>query len=247
MAKLNQIIAVSNGKKSRVQSAITGLYHQLQKDVLFSGISRTYRPKDDDGEQLPLESNRVQYRVARLIESASDNWSSLFDAVATQDQANRHACADVTVDEIVILPNVPVTHLLFLEKQLNDIHSFVSKVPTLDPAFIWTWSTEADCYATIATETTRTKKVPKSFVRAEATKEHPAQVDVFHEDVLVGYWKKIDFSGAIPEEEKRAYLERIVSLQDAVKAAREKANSCEVVQVTTGKPVMDYIFGNTAS
>jgi hypothetical protein len=35
-------------------------------------------------------------------------------------------------------------------------------------------------------------------VKAEATEKHPAQVEVYHEDVVVGQWKTVKFSGALP-------------------------------------------------
>ena len=247
MTKLNQIIAVSNGKKSRTQSSMTELYHKLQKSPLLSGIARTYRPKDDDGEQLPPESNRVLLQVKDIIKEASTIWTELFDAIATQDTANCSASADVCVDGEVLLADVPVTHLLFLEKQLNDIHSFVSKVPTLDPAYEWEWSDEANCYATKPTETTRTKKIPRNHVKYEATKEHPAQVEMFTEDVLVGYWTKVDFSGAMLEKQKNQIVNRVRQLQEAVKQAREDANNTDVVLVENGKVIFGFLFETTAS
>ena len=50
MPKLNQIIAISAGKKSSAQKAITEAHHSLQKSAQLEGISRTYKPKDDEGE-----------------------------------------------------------------------------------------------------------------------------------------------------------------------------------------------------
>lgn len=52
MPKLNQIIAISAGKKSQTHKTITEVYQNLQKASLLEGISRTYKPKDDEGEQL---------------------------------------------------------------------------------------------------------------------------------------------------------------------------------------------------
>lgn len=246
MAKLNQIIAVANGTKSRTQSGVTELYHKLQAKTLLEGISRTYRPKDEDGESLPPESKRVQFRVSEALAEASAIWTTLFDAVATQDVANCSATASVKIAGTTLIESVPVTHLLFLEKQLNDIASFIEKIPTLDPAYDWALSDEADCYATSPIETVRTKKIPRNHVKAEATKEHPAQVDVYPEDVVVGYWTKVDFSGAMPARERNKIMDRVRVMQDAVKSAREEANSIDVVQQHNGKIVFDYLFGNTA-
>lgn len=243
MPKLNQIIAVANGKKSRVQSALTQFYHKIQKGEPFSGIARTYRPKDDEGEQLPDESHRVQWRIKDMLQEVGEVLRDLFDVVATLDNTNCTAAADVMVEGRTIVADVPVTHLLFLEKQLVDLHTLVSKLPTLILGEEWHYSEEADCYATTPSESTRTKKTPRNHVLAEATKEHPAQVQMYHEDVLVGYWETTKFSGGIPEADRNAMLERVRLLQDAVKKAREEANSIEVRESKTGKAVLDYVFG----
>lgn len=241
MAKLNQIIALANGEKARSKSAVTQLYHKLQKPEPFQGISRSYRPKDDEGEQLPPESQRVQWQTGEILQAAADSLSKLFDLVGTQDLANCEAKADIKVDGQTILTGIPVTHLLFLEKQLVDLHTFLGAVPTLPTSEKWARSEEADCYATEPTETTRTKKIPRNHVMAEATKEHPAQVQVYTEDVVVGFWKTVKFSGAMHESDKNSLLARVEKLQDAVKSARELANCMEVTEATIGKPIFDYL------
>jgi hypothetical protein len=246
MTKLCQIIAVANGKKSKAQSELTRVHHTLAKSDLLQGIARTYRPKDEEGEKLPGESKRVQFTAAQGIREAAAVLAELIDVVATQDMANCTAKADVSIDGKVVLPQVPVTHLLFLEKQLTDLHTFVDKLPTLDPAETWASNGSADSYETPPFETARTKKIPRNHVKAEATDKHPAQVEVYTEDVVVGYWSTKKFSGAIPSGERTAMLERVRKLQDAVKFAREEANSVEVKDAKFGKPIMEYIFGNSA-
>lgn len=247
MPKLNQIIAVANGKKSQAQSELTRVHHALQKSDIMAGISRSYRPKDEEGERLPPESKQVQFTAAQGIRDACRALLELFDVVATQDATNCMAKANVVVNGQTVLADVPVTHLLFLEKQLVDLHTFVDKLPTLDPAERWTYDPASGVYRTEPFETTRTKKVPKNHVKYEATKEHPAQVEVFYEDVIVGTWSTTKFSGAVPADEKRAMLDRVRKLQEAVKFAREEANNNEVKDAKTGKAVLEYIFQTSAS
>lgn len=242
MPKLHQILAVANGKKTQTQQVITRLNHELQQIASFQGLARVYRPIDDNGEQLPPESKRVQRKVDGLIDVAMKQWTLLFDSVATIDSGNTQATADVIVDGQKLLEYVPVTTLLFLEKQLLDIASFVTKIPTLDPAYDWTWDDAANCYAATPVETTRTKKIPKAHVLYEATDKHPAQVETYTEDIVVGYWKKIDFSSAVPEKERAILLKRVQSLRESVVTAREAANSREVTQKQMGKRVFDYLF-----
>ena len=243
MPKLNQIIAISAGKKSQAHKTITDVYQNLQKTGQLEGISRTYKPKDDEGEQLPPEKKLVQLKVKEAIRSVVGAMTELFDIVATQDQANCIARANVTVDNVAVLKDVPVTTLLFLEKQLVDMHTFVEKLPTLDPGESWSYNPDVDHYASESYQTSKTKKVMKNHVKAEATKEHPAQVETYTEDVIVGYWTTVKFSGAIPAKEKNELLDRVRKLQEAVKSAREDANGMEVELKKIGTPVLQYLFG----
>lgn len=219
MPKLNQVIAITAGKKSLAHKTITDAYQNLQKNAQLEGISRIYKPKDDEGEQLPPEKKLVQMKVGDAVRSVAGSLTELFDVVATQDHANCLAKANVTVDNVAVLKDVPVTTLLFLEKQLVDIHTFVEKLPTLDPGETWSYSADGDHYASESYQTTKTKKVLKNHVKAEATKEHPAQVETYTEDVVVGYWTTVKFSGAIPAKEKNEILGRIRSTEKAALCA----------------------------
>ncbi|MBV9124582.1 MAG: hypothetical protein JO112_14590, partial [Planctomycetes bacterium] len=215
----------------------------LQKGALLEGISRTYKPRDDDGEKFPPEKKLVQLKVQEAVQTVVEALTDLFDVVATQDYANCQARANVVVEGKTILKDVPVTYLLFLEKQLVDIHTFVEKLPTLDPAESWDYNAEVDCFASEPYQTTKTKKILKNHVKAEATEHHPAQVETYTEDVIIGYWTTIKFSGAIPAKERNQILERVRKLQEAVKCAREEANAVNVEVKKLGGDVFRYIFG----
>jgi hypothetical protein len=243
VAKLNQIIAVSKGVKSETLRSLTDAHRDVQKQPLLSGIARTYQPKDDDGERLPAESTRVQLTAKGVIGDVKTSLARLFDVVATLDTANTHARADIVVDGKVLVKDAPVTYLLFLEKQLTDLHTFVAKLPTLDPAENWTFNEVAGHYAADVSQTTRSKKIPRNHVKAEATEHHPAQVELYTEDVIVGTWSTFKFSGALPATEVRAMAQRVTKLQEAVKFARESANGTEVTDVKVGDAVLGYLFG----
>lgn len=241
--KLNQVIAIEKGIKSRSLQELTEAHHTLQKPALLAGIARTYRPKDEEGEQLPPESTRVQVKAEEIIRATSESLTKLFDVVATKDWANCSAKADVRVDGTVLLSQVPATYLLFLEKQLVDIHTFIKKLPVLDAAEAWVFDTSADSWATEPVQTLKTKKVPRNHVKAEATDKHPAQVEVYYEDIVVGTWRTIRFSGALPARRVNELLQRVEKLQEAVKFAREEANNMEVEEQKIGATVFTYLFG----
>lgn len=242
MPKLNQIIAVEKGIKNQQNAVITELHQQLQKGSLLEGLARSYQPRDDEGEKLPGESKIVQVRADALIGQVATAWSQLIDVTMTKDEGNTMARADVVVDGQTILPQVPVTSLLFLEKQLVDLHTVIKKLPTLDPAEQWHKDEAQSCWATNPTETTRTKKIPRNHVKAAATAQHPAQVDVYMEDVIVGTWKITKYSGALPATRREQMLERVEKLQRAVKFAREQANVIECASQKGGEKIFGYVL-----
>jgi hypothetical protein len=161
---------------------------------------------------------------------------------ATLDTTNCHAKADVRVGGEVIAAGLPVTYLLFLEKQLEHLAAFVKRLPALDPSQTWTYDPARGVHVTPPIGQTRTKKVPKNHVLYEATKEHPAQVQMFHEDVIVGTWTKVEFSGGLPADRITAIAKRLEKLRTAVKFAREEANAIEVVDRQVGADILGYLF-----
>lgn len=242
MPKLNQIIAIEKSIKNQSMRELTDAHQTLQKPTLLSGIARTYRPLDDEGEQYPPESTRVQVKTEDVINQTTEILTKLFDITATKDWANGEARANVVVDGETVLEDVPVTYLLFLEKQLTDLHTFVKKLPVLDSAEIWSFDESQDVWATEPIQTTKTKKIPRNHVKAEATEQHPAQVEVYYEDVIVGYWRTVKYSGAMPATRVSTLLNRVRNLQEAVKFAREEANNLEVNTQAIGAKVFDYLF-----
>lgn len=242
MPKLNQIIAVEKGVKNECNVQITAAYHEIQKSALFSGIARTYEPKDEEGERFPAEHQRVQSRSADLLAFTGNLMTKYWDITLTKDAANTVAKADVTVDGKVVLKDAPVTFLLFIEKQLGDLATMVRKLPVLDQGETWKHEAATNAYATDPSMSVKTKKIPRAFVKAPATVQHPAQVDTFTEDVVVGQWKTIKYSGAMPQSRAAEVLERIGKLQAAVKFAREEANTITVTDRHVGKDVFAYLL-----
>ena len=103
MPRLNQIIAIEKGVKTSSYTKLTEAHKKLQKASLLSGLSRTYRPKDDDGDQLPPESTRVQLKADHAIQETAQVLTDLFDITATKDWGNCEARADVGVDGDVVI------------------------------------------------------------------------------------------------------------------------------------------------
>ena len=245
MARLNQIIAIANTKKTKVATALSAINSVLSRADLFSGLDRKYQSLDDEGEKLPPETKIIQKTASEVIAAAKSELTELLDVIATQEFANCDAKADIVVDGVTVARQVPVSYMLFLEKQVDVIKGIVQKIPVLTQDVKWNRSvSDNSIFVTDPVTTNRTKKVPKSFTKSPATEYHPAQVEMFTEDVIVGTWSKIDTSSAIPASERDAMLKKIESLREAVKMAREEANSITVSDQKIGKSVLDFVFGN---
>lgn len=242
MTKLNQILAIDKGVKTKTTREFMDIDRNVSKVNLLNGFTKTYKPKDEEGDNLPSESTNVQITAEASIKDASEVLTRLFDVTFTKEKTNTVALADVKVGNKVLVKEAPVTYLLFLEKQLVDLRTFVARIPTLDPSENWTYDADAGFYRSEPTSTTRSKKVPKTFVKYDATDKHPAQVEIFNEDVLVGYWTTTKFSGALPKDRVNTLLDRIDTLSEAVKFAREAANETEVIDGNVGNAVFDYLF-----
>ena len=182
MTKLHQFIALMEAFKAEENRRYDRAYHDAQKPVLFDGLTRTYEPRDEDGEVFPPESTLVQRRASELLTEWRDSMSLLLDAELTQDTANTLAKADVVIDGKTLLKDVPLTNLLRLERNITHIRTVIDALPVLDPSKSWTWDKSKDCWITPPTEKFRTRKIPMNHLKAAATDKHPAQVDVYFED-----------------------------------------------------------------
>ena len=243
MGKLNQVLAVLKGKNAKCDKEITEAYHILQKEVVFQGQTRVYTPKDDEGDKLPSENQIVRMDTKEVIKKAFDAWTELFDVVATQEGANCKAVADIVVEgHGTLLFSVPVTTLLFQEKRLQDVLTFATKLPVLPDGVVWKFNAGKGIYESEPVETVRTKKVPRVQVLYEATDKHPAQVQAFSEDILVGTWKTTLQSSAMSQSDVVLFKKKITALLEGVKKAREEANSIECDERHIGETIFSYIL-----
>lgn len=250
MTHLSVLLALEKGARERAHQAKTALHREAQKPQLYDGLARVYSPRDDDGEVLPPENQHVRAHADDVLRQLADLLRRPWDLTATRDQTNRKAVADVTVTlgsglEATLLTDVPAVHLLWLEKQLADLHTFVAKMPVLDPGEQWTYDSALGHHRSEPKQTRHTKKVRRAHVLYEATEHHPAQVEPYTEDDAPGTWTTTKFSGALPWDRQRELLDRVVLLRDAVKAARERANLVQVVDVREADVLLRYVLDGT--
>ncbi len=243
---LNQIIAVRASVKADVERELTKHHRLLGRVDLLKGLARTYTPKDDEGFRYPPETTNVQVKGEQVLRQIGEDMTRLFDVTAALDWSNQHARADIVITSgdqpFVLMPDVPVSYLIFLEKALVNLETLVRKLPLLEAAEEWTFDPSSDVFKSAPVGTVKSAKVRRNHVLAAATDRHPAQVESYTEDVPIGIWSTVKFSGAFPAQRVNKLLARITALQVAVKFAREQANMAEVLDPRPGRRVMDYLF-----
>lgn len=244
MAKLNQIVAIEKGIKAAAYSALTDWHKLAQKPDLFNGFQKTYQKRDEDSEDLPSEQKRVQQTVPVMLRAVQQTIADLWQVTARKEWSNGQATASVIVAGVTILADVPVTYLLFLEKQVTDLRTFVEKLPILDVTEDWQADPTTDLYKTLPVSTHRTKKNQRPLVLYPATPEHPAQTQLITEDIVAGYWSTVKYSGAMTAPDQRLLAEKVEALLRAVKEAREAANNREESAVpSVSTAIFGYLFG----
>ena len=87
----------------------------------------------------------------------------------------------------------------------------------------------------------KTKNKHRHEVMVPATKEHPAQVNQWNEDLPIGTFITTRWTGTISPAKKAEMMDRIDTLLKAVKKARSRANRTEVVKLPVGKKIFDFI------
>lgn len=236
--QLHEILAVeqeikANAERARSQAIETFRSRQSH----FTGIRRTYRPfavDQDTGEtgdeRLEAETHLVS-TVAEQLETMLKTVGKGIDLGYQIDEANTAARADLVIDGEVLLADVPATFLLQLEKRLREIRSVLKEIPSFDPVRIWSVDPGADKKNVLRAEpvtTIRKQRTRKYKVMYEATKEHPAQIDVVEVDEPVGEIRAYEWTGMISPGRKTALVEQIDRLTAAVKTARSRANAATV-------------------
>jgi hypothetical protein len=238
--KLHQFLALQADAKGRGEGDLTKAFQAVDKTALLSGVSKTYASRTEDGYQLPAEGTKLQLRVPVIMADAIPAMIRQFDIQATVDGGNQIAKADVVVNGVTVLTDVPVETLLFLEKKMVNLVQFIERLPVLDEAEDWEDAGDLS-FKSKPSSKARTDKVPERFVKAAATDKHPAQVEILYLDQPVGDWTTIKFSGAITPARKRDLLSKAQLLQAAVKVARAEANSTEVTDKKIGTAIFDFL------
>ena len=142
-----------------------------------------------------------------------------------------------------------------MESRLKLVREIYDNIPTLPPGGKWV-PDQVEGDGVYFNENTKIKiKTAKTFehrvlVPAQFPKEGeggtslPAQIEKWEEQKPVGEIKEQTWCGMISPAEKSRMLDRFDKLLRAVKKARQRANSVDVVPINIGKTIFDYINKN---
>lgn len=245
MSKLHELLAVKNSLNGQAAKASTDLKSTFKdKRHLFSSKLVTFVPNSENEEPKTEEQSDIQTSVSKELEWFSGIISKAIDNNYTIDTANTVATANIEIDGNVLLTSVPATALLSLEHYVDSFKDLISSIPTLDPAKGFSVDTAKGegVYKAREAVTTRTRKVKKVLVMAQATEQHPAQTAVYDSDEPVGKIFTQEWSSMITPARKAELLDKCDTLLRAIKAARSRANETECNTIKVSNKLLSYIL-----
>lgn len=247
VGKLHELLAVesnlANTAKAMMEEVKTTF---AKKPEHFKGIVRAVKFFDEarSGENVTEEKAMVDTVTDRLS-YALKSLARYYDALLQKEATNQDAKADLEVAGVPILKDAPATFLLGLETRLVALRPVLEAIPTLDPNIKWEEAADldVDAWRSPVSATFKTEKQVKSKTLYDATKEHPAQIEKWYEDIPIAKVETTLTASMWTVARKAAILERLDTLLVAVKKARQRANSVEVKKVEAGKAMMEYLLG----
>ena len=252
MGKIHEVIAVEKDVRGTASKIITETNVTFSKKAhLFSTHSKLYEPLKAEDIERPSDEEQPQpiSTIGEKLKYFESHLVRLFDIILQKETANTTAFEDIIVyvDEtpIKLVEKVPVQALVQLENVFEQVRKEVyDYIPTLDPAKNWLEDKAAGAgkYKSDVSARQSTKKVPRVITLAQATDKHPAQAQVYNEDVPVGTWKIIHYSGMVSPAEKSQVLSRLDQLIEGIKRARTRANDTEVkTNLKIGRRLFQFI------
>jgi len=245
--ELHEVLAVEADLTKAMRNAIDeGKRTFKEKLAHFQGWQKTYEAvNDDDPENGRTEIHELTTTVDEKLTFIAAFISRTIDCIAEKEATNQLATASFEVGGIQF-EGLPATLLLNLEHRMKEVRELIRLVPTLQAGIDWiddkTHSKEDVFKTKTAQETSRTKKTVRGIPLYEATDKHPAQVEKISEDVVVGKYLTIGWSGMITPAKKSKMLERLDTLEREIKKARMRANTQPVKKVEIGRKLMDYVL-----
>ena len=253
MAHLHEILAV--------ESDLEGSYKKILEEakVIFSkkpdhffGFHRKCDIYEQNVATPPAEFKEMETTVQEKLDYVQGFFTRYIDAVLQKEKTNQTACADLTIDNVVIAEKLPATFLLGLETRLKNLRTMYEKIPTLLPGIKWEEDKTKGEDVYVISHPEQKPKTAKTFmhkvlVPAQFPKEGeggqslPAQIEKWEESVTVGMYSKSVWSGMISPEKKSILIGRVDKLIRETKKARQRANATKVEEISVGEALFNFI------
>jgi hypothetical protein len=241
---LHALIANVAASKGQTEQILGESQKTFKQAHLFDALSRTYRPTHEDEKGQPAEHTILTTTVGEKLDYMAKMVAPTIDILFQVDKTNMEATGDIEIEGLEI-KDVPVTFLMQFDKYVTKMRNVILAIPTLNKDYRWEPSNEgAGIWATPVMEKLRTKKVLCHKEMSPATKEFPAQIEKWHEDMPVGLWEEVVTTGRITSAEKHEILYRIDALQKAARKAIAQANTTEHNKDKVGRKIFNYLIGN---
>lgn len=247
MTKLHELLAVETNLENQANKCRLDLMNTFEKKRhLFEEKRVVFIPLAEGEQQVVEQQSDIQTTVHKELDWIQAYIAKALDASYQVAEANTQARADVVLDDdagTILLKGLPATALLELEKRVAEVQALIGVIPTLDPAKGFTSDPQRGVFKAREVVKNRTKKQPKVIVRYEATKEHPAQTELFNEDVPIGKIQEQEWSGLLTPSDKADLLNRVEMVARAVRRARSRANDTEVdINKRIGSKLLKYVI-----
>lgn len=245
MAKLHETLAVENELQNVAKKMLSESERTMGKESLFMGQIRSLTMFDQSLErENTIERKELTTTVDENLDFLFPHLSRYWDCVAQKDATNQIAAAEVIIDGKVMLKDISATTLLGLETKLAELRKVLMVIPTLAPGVSWELDgqAEAGVYKTEYPEKTFKSEKDVQFKEASpATKEHAAQVAQLPTTTNVGAYETIKQSGMYAPVTKARILDRLDTIRNAIKQARMRANSTNVITANVGDVILGFL------
>ena len=245
MAKTHALLAVLPTKlKTAMKIADEAIHTFGAKPERFQAQRKTYTPVDlENGRTHPTEDIPMSSTVREKLDWVRKSWQVFMDCEYQRDVTNTTAKADLVFDGITI-PDLPVTFLMQLEKQLTKLRQVYGSAPTLDPSVSWDQATDFDrpgVHQAPALERDSEEFTITYPVVLQPTAEHPGQYVEKKVASKTGTWKHQKWSGELTLHEKADILGRVDILLEAVRKAKSEANNDNHCTDKVAEVIFDYL------
>jgi hypothetical protein len=237
--QLHELLAAENDVRGQWKQISEETLHVFAKPQMFQGkvtkLTMTKPGLDDQTKRATEESGSavetMGTTVGARLQYTGPFFMRLVDHRLEKDLTNQKAKADIIVDNQVIASGIPATCLLDLEDRLTSYRAIYMAIPTLDVKKEWEGAENlgSGIWKTKNPEVrSKTEKDFHSRILVAPTDKHPAQIEKWNVDVVVGKTEVTEHSGMLTSARKAEILSRCDKLIVAVKEARARANQTPI-------------------